>query len=353
MTDIRQQLLSEWVADTLAKLTGGSAGEARLESVSGDASFRRYFRTVVNERSFIAVDAPPDNEDSATFVRLSNLFRDAGVCAPKVFAEDFEQGFMLLDDFGDQLLLPALREARARKDFDTVDAHYREAIRVMLDIQQKVDGGRLGPYDRKALRREMDLFPQWFCEKFLEVSTEPHQGLIDSTFKLLEDSALAQPQVPVHRDYHSRNLMLLNPDDYEGKHRLGVIDFQDAVVGACSYDLVSLLRDCYIRWEDSRLQGWLEHYLERAQARGLLAETSPAQLRRDFDLMGLQRHIKVMGIFARLAIRDKKPRYLADIPLVIHYFLDVAAGYPELADFLQWFREELLPRAGKKLNQEF
>ncbi|MEQ8955381.1 MAG: phosphotransferase, partial [Gammaproteobacteria bacterium] len=349
MSDSRLKLLTQWTRDTVRTLLGASLSSSGLEPVSGDASFRRYFRARAGEHSFIAVDAPPQNEDSETFVRLSNLFRDAQVCAPKVFAQDFQQGFLLLDDFGDDLLLTALLQAQQDDHIYTADSYYQEAIAVLLNIQQKVDGSRLDSYDRSELRREMDLFPRWYCENFLAVDYGGRQSLIDKTFTFLEDAALFQLQVPVHRDYHSRNLMLIDPASFGNSHRLGVIDFQDAVLGAYSYDLVSLLRDCYIRWDEQQLDRWAGFYLEQATARNIVTGLSAGQLQRDLDLMGLQRHLKVMGIFARLAIRDKKPRYLADIPLVIRYFLDVAGRYPELADFLNWFVDELLPRAEKKL----
>ena len=324
MTDARREQLTHWASETLSSLMGATLSRPELKSVSGDASFRRYFRAYTGERSYIAVDAPPQNEDSETFVRIANLLRNADVCAPRVFASDFQQGFMLLDDFGDDLLLPALLRAQQEEDFASVDAHYQQAIEVLLDIQQKVDGGQLGPYDQKELRREMNLFPQWFCSQFLEVDPSAQQAVIENTFSFLEQAALSQAQVPVHRDYHSRNLMLLDANDFGNEKRLGVVDFQDAVMGAYSYDLVSLLRDCYIRWDETRIQGWARDYLEQALARNILAGVSTEQMLRDLDLMGLQRHLKVMGIFARLAIRDNKPGFLADIPLVIRYFLDVA-----------------------------
>ena len=217
-----------------------------------------------------------------------------------------------------------------------------------MQLQARVDKKRLDPYDRKTLRREMGLFEEWFCQAFLGMGlSADEQALIANCLTLLEDAALAQATVAVHRDYHSRNLMLV-PDrgDHTGP---GIIDFQDARNGPYTYDLVSLLRDCYIRWPQAQVEAWGRQYLQRAQAAGIATDVSATQFSRDFDLMGMQRHLKVMGIFSRLCIRDHKSGYLADIPLVIQYFLQVGRRYPELGFFIQWFEDRVLPLAREKL----
>ena len=291
-----------------------------------------------------AVDAPPELEDNPRFVRIAQLFRDAGVRAPRVLAQDFEQGFMLLDDLGDDLYLDSLLVAQQDHNLALADELYRGAIDTLIDVQTGIDKKRLDPYDRNRLHQELALFDQWFCAALLNLDLSgAEQQLIADTYRTLEDEALAQPAVAVHRDYHSRNLMIINPGP-------GVIDFQDAVAGPFTYDLVSLLRDCYIRWPDEQVLAWARYYHQQALARGIIPGLEFSRVQRDMDLMGLQRHLKVMGIFSRLSLRDKKPRYLADIPLVIDYFLDVAAAHPELTAFVDWFLQRVLPAANRELE---
>ncbi len=340
----------DWAARVVLeqKLVDGESGELRFSMVSGDASFRRYFRIGSGSKTFIAVDAPPTHEDSARFIHVDELFSKAGVHVPKVFANDLQHGFMLLEDFGDETYLPTLLKAQSAQDAATYTRLYTEAIDALLLLQKGADKERLGPFDRKELRREMDLFPEWMCEKFLGITLDASaRAFIDRAFAFLEEVALAQTQVAVHRDYHSRNLLILQ----SGKGP-GVIDFQDAVSGAYTYDLISLLRDCYIAWPQSRIDEWAQYYLNGALETGIVANVTPAQFTRDLDLMGLQRHLKVLGIFCRLYLRDKKSGYLADIPLVIQYFLDVGQRYPELDAFLTWFRGEVLPRARERFTLE-
>jgi aminoglycoside/choline kinase family phosphotransferase len=345
---LRESQLQQWAERALAEgnFIGGDDHAMAFSIVSGDASFRRYFRLAVDGQTFIAVDAPPDHEDSASFIHVDELFLSAGVRVPKIYAVDLDLGFMLLEDFGDETYLPTLLKAQSSQDSTSSNKLYADAIDALVMLQKGADKERLDPYSQKELRREMNLFPEWMCEKFLGIALDAEtREFIDSTFEFLEDAALSQPTVAVHRDYHSRNLLVLNSGGGPG-----VIDFQDAVCGPYTYDLVSLLRDCYIVWPQSRIDDWARYYLESALKSGIVSGTTPTQLARDFDLMGLQRHLKVMGIFCRLCLRDNKSAYLADIPLVIQYFLDVGQRYPEIGAFLTWFRTEVLPRAREKLT---
>ena len=345
---LREAQLQQWAEQALheGNFIGGADRGIDFSIVSGDASFRRYFRLAIGGQTFIAVDAPPEHEDSASFIHVDGLFLGAGVRVPGVYASDLDQGFMLLEDFGDETYLPTLLKARSSEDSASYDRLYKEAIDALVVLQKGADKERLDPYGQAELRREMNLFPEWMCEKFLGMTLDPTaRALISSSFEFLEEAALAQPTVAVHRDYHSRNLLVL--DSGGGP---GVIDFQDAVNGPYTYDLVSLLRDCYIAWPQSRIDEWTAYYLTQALDAGIVSGTTPAQFARDFDLMGLQRHFKVMGIFCRLYLRDNKSAYLADIPLVIQYFLDVSQRYPEMGAFLTWFRAEVLPRAREKLT---
>ncbi len=307
-----------------------------LSMVSGDASFRRYYRLGGCTPSLIAVHAPPDKERNLEFTRVAGLLRDAGVHAPQVLAFEPVQGFLLLEDLGDDLLRTSLDDV-------SVDRLYGLAMATLQQMQRApvaAAGWELPPYSDALLRQEMALFPEWFLQQLLGITpTETESALIAGTCDALVASALAQPQVLVHRDYHSRNLML------QGDGSLGVIDFQDAVCGPVSYDLVSLLRDCYVRWPPERVRGWALAYASQATAAGILPAVPEQEFLRWFDLMGLQRHIKVLGIFARLWLRDGKPGYLRDLPLVIRYTLEVASAHPETAAFAAWFRERVLPEA--------
>ncbi len=342
MEDGRAQQLLAWALEQVAGLWPHALPAAQLSVVSGDASFRRYFRLAlggspVQPTSLICVDAPPATEDSAAFIALSQRLVSAGVRAPRVFASDLGAGWMLLEDFGDSLLLPRLLAA----DSDAAAALYAPAFDALVALQLGVDAAALPSFDAAKLRAEMQLFEDWFCKGLLGVTLdEPARELLAQALDFLVAAALAQPQVAVHRDFHSRNLMLL--DDGE----LGVIDFQDAVAGAYTYDLVSLLRDCYVSWPLTRVEAWVAEFHRRlaAQSRSAAA-VSATQFQRDFDLMGLQRHLKVLGIFARLHLRDHKSAYLADIPLVLTYFKSVADRQPELAEFAAWFTQTLVPRA--------
>jgi aminoglycoside/choline kinase family phosphotransferase len=349
----RQQQLTDWVNSVLAELLLDSTTPQPLEVVSGDASFRRYFRVAVDKKVFIAVDAPPKHEDSRVFVRNSSLLLQAGINAPKVYSVDYVNGFMLLEDFGNDLYLPHLLEAQQSKELDFAESLYRDAIGSLILLQKNVDSGILDPYDREQLQGELVLFVDWFCIALLEINISDKDRIcIEKSFSFLTDAALSQPQIAVHRDYHSRNLMILDKAIYSEGSGPGVIDFQDAMRGAYTYDLVSLLRDCYISWQPNLIDKWSGIYFDAAKSNGIIQEISLGQFSRDIDLMGLQRHIKVMGIFARLCIRDNKPQFLADIPMVIRYFLEVGEKYEELAPFLGWFKQTVFPVAKRVLKLE-
>ena len=322
----------------VAHLHENSAVRPRLEPVSGDASFRRYFRLQTGNGSVIVVDAPPAHEKNPEFVSVTSILAAAGVRVPQILATDLKRGWLLLEDFGDRLLLPELTGA-------SVDTWYREAIDIILLIQQaRVSGGaesdswRLPPYNQQRLQEEMDLFPQWFLSGLLAYNPDKRvERLISNVCDRLVLNAVEQPQFMVHRDFHSRNLMVLKSG------HLGVIDFQDAVVGPMTYDLVSLLRDCYIHWQPERLDGWLDYYRQAATKLGLLGDIEHQTFRRWFDLMGMQRHIKVLGIFARLYLRDGKSGYLKDLPLVLAYTMQVSARYAEFDQFSDWLAGTVLP----------
>lgn len=339
---------TNWARTAVGRLTNQPTDLLQLESLSGDASFRRYFRARLPSVSYIVVDAPPATEDNRSFVRIADAFRNAGVVTPRILAVDFEQGFMIQEDFGDTLYLQVLRQfldspAQAQP-------LYRQAIDALVRLQKNVSPADFPPYDRARLLQEMQLFQDWFCGRFLGLTlTATELAVIDDCQRLLADAALSQPGVVVHRDYHSRNLMIPDPQRYGADHVPAVIDFQDAVVGAYTYDLVSLLRDVYICWPLDTVRELALYYYRQAEAQGVISQIGEAGFYRDFDLMGLQRHLKVIGIFARLCIRDNKPQFLGDIPQTIRYFTSVAAGYPELADFLDWFQTRLLPLAAARL----
>lgn len=354
MTDSRLQELTLWANDLLDHLLEHKQGFVDLEPVSGDASFRRYFRARIGDESYIAVDAPPEHEDNQTFINLSNMFIAAGILAPKAYSVDFERGFMLLVDFGDELYLPALLEAQQTGNTTQAENLYSQALDSLVLIQAGIDKDRLPPFTREKLGSEMALFTEWFYGEYLQLKLDSKaQTICEAAFSWLAQQVDEQPKVAVHRDYHSRNLMVLDETKFGQASGPGVIDFQDAVRGSYAYDLVSLLRDCYIAWPLANVHEWANQYRVKAQAAGLLATVSEQQLIRDMDICGMQRNLKVIGIFARLSIRDNKSQYLADIPLVIRYFLTVSEQYEELADFRAWFMESVLPQAKGKLQLDY
>lgn len=293
-----------------------------IRPASADASFRRYFRARTGDASYIVMDAPPDKEDMGPFLKVDAMLLEIGLNVPRVLRADIERGFYLLTDLGDTHYLQALNA-------DTVQRLYGDALGALLALQaQGPQGGELPPYDRPMLLREMELFRDWLVGRHLGMTLSAEQtAMLDRCFDRLAQSALEQPQVCVHRDYHSRNLMVLP------RHNPGILDFQDAVIGPVTYDLVSLLRDCYIAWPRAQVEDWALGYYELALQSGVLRPDQADEKRflKWFDWMGVQRHLKAAGIFARLYRRDGKPGYLGDIPRTLGYVVDVAARYPELA----------------------
>lgn len=326
--------LSNWALSVLAQ---GAAGRAPpLTAVAGDASNRRYFRAVIDGTRYILVDAPPATEKNQAFVAVRELLAGAGVRVPALHAVDFTRGYLALEDLGDRLLLAELGAG-------TVDAQYRVAMASLLQIAALDTRSQALPaYDEALLSEELGRFSTWFVEALLgQTLAADEQQLLDALFGKLVASALEQPRVLVHRDFHSRNLMP------QGDGSLGIIDFQDAVLGPVTYDLVSLLRDCYIQWPAARVTEWALAYRQLLADRGLPGAVDASQFLRWFDLMGLQRHIKVLGTFARLYLRDGKPAYLDDLPLVIHYVREITGRYAGedavYAQFQQWFDHRLAP----------
>ena len=297
--------------------------ELRIEPASADASFRRYFRvTLENGDTRIVMDAPPEHEDCRPFLHVATLFRDAGVHVPEVFAQDLEQGFLLLSDLGNTTYLNVL-------DATTAPALYRDANAALVDIQRASRAGVLPAYDRALLERELNLFPDWYVAQHLGLTLDaPQTAALRNVFETLLANNLAQPQVFVHRDYHSRNLMVI---DGAYPANPGIIDFQDAAYGPITYDLVSLYRDAYITWEEERELDFVIRYWEMAKKAGLPVSPDFDAFYRDYEWMGAQRQIKVLGIFARLYHRDGKDGYLKDMPRVMAYLRRTCTRYNALA----------------------
>ena len=328
MEDKREVALQAWCEAQ----TG--VPQPTLEVVSGDASFRRYFRATNGKNSLIAVDCPPGKEPMKPFLAVAEAYADAGVTVPEIIAADAEQGFMLQSDFGQILLLSKLHPRNARQ-------YYQQALTALPDIMsvRRTELGELPAFDKALLERELSLFKDWLLQTHMALDWSSEDEQIWQKFsQQLINNALDQPQVGVHRDFHSRNLMLLDDD------RIGVIDFQDAVLGPVTYDAVSLLRDCYIEWPDDLVnelsQGLRQQLVESNQ---LAAQVEPQQWQQWFDWMGLQRHTKAAGIFARLAHRDHKSGYLQDVPRTLGYLQRVSANYPELSDYNQWLENRVIP----------
>ncbi|MAH73051.1 MAG: hypothetical protein CBC09_03055 [Cellvibrionales bacterium TMED49] len=329
--------LTAWVREYLPKMCR-IRGDLKLFPMRGDAGFRQYFR-VNSEPSIIAVNSPPSLENNLAFVRVSSHFSEHNIRVPKIHAVDLCRGFLLLQDLGDSVIQPLLTLQNMRDV-------YAKAEAIIFDIQRLPKDVRIyARYDEKMLRSEMNLFNEWFVEALLSINMKSRDRKItEDLFERLIESAIVQPQVVVHKDYHSRNLMLLDNGE------LGVIDFQDALIGPITYDLVSLLKDCYLGWSGNIIEDRVFNFMRCLSSRDSMDLVSEADFLRSFDWMGLQRHIKVLGIFTRLALRDKKTGYLKDLPRVINYVLDVAVRYPALKAFGDWFRHRLLPNISSRID---
>jgi aminoglycoside/choline kinase family phosphotransferase len=313
--DVRLESLAEWLRGRLG------SDRFAISRASEDASFRRYFRVALDGRTYVAMDAPPPMEDCRPFVKVAQLLRDAGVHAPEVHAQDVERGFLLLEDLGTATYL-------ARLDASSAHALYLDAIDALVRFQRASRDGVLPAYDEALLRRELDLFPDWYVARHVGRTLDDGQrAILEGVFARVLANNLAQPRVFVHRDYHSRNLMVCDPNP-------GVLDFQDAVYGPVTYDLVSLLRDAYIAWDEERQIDWTVQYWERARAAGIAVDPDFGNFWRDFEWMGVQRQIKVLGIFARLCHRDGKAGYVNDMPLVMKYLRGACGRYRELAPMI-------------------
>ena len=320
--DVRLQLLQSWLQDCLPALFQregwGEVPTASLAPASSDASFRRYFRWQAEGRSLILMDAPPPQEDCRPFVKVAAMLAEAGVHVPRILAQDLERGFLALDDLGSQTWLEVLNA-------DNADALFDAALQALVAFQMLPVEGQLPPYDDALLRRELQLFPDWYLQRHLGVElNEAQRGQWQQVCDLLVSSALAQSRVFVHRDYMPRNLMLSQPNP-------GILDFQDAVHGPISYDVTSLFKDAFLSWPEERVIGWLQRYWQLARDAGLAVPAQFAEFHRASDLMGVQRHLKVIGIFARICHRDGKPKYLNDVPRFFSYIEAVLARRPELA----------------------
>jgi aminoglycoside/choline kinase family phosphotransferase len=320
--DVRLQLLQSWLQDCLPMLFQregwGEVPTASLAPASSDASFRRYFRWQAEGRSLILMDAPPPQEDCRPFVKVAAMLAEAGVHVPRILAQDLDRGFLVLDDLGSQTWLEVLSA-------DNADALFEQALQALVAFQKQPVEGQLPPYDDALLRRELQLFPDWYLLRHLGVElNEAQRGQWQQVCDLLVNSALAQSRVFVHRDYMPRNLMLSQPNP-------GILDFQDAVHGPISYDATSLFKDAFLSWPEERVIAWLQRYWQLAREAGLAVPAEFAEFHRASDLMGVQRHLKVIGIFARICHRDGKPKYLNDVPRFFAYIEAVLARRPELA----------------------
>lgn len=329
MNTQRERSIQVWLTAVLP------SDQFEIKYLAGDASFRRYARVIQNKKTFMLMDAPPIQEDCRPFVQIDEFFDGSGVRVPHIVAKDLEQGFLLLEDFGDVVLAQLLSK-------ETVNAYYTQCFKQLLHLQT-IDGSNVLPYyDYQKLMSEMHLLTQWFFPALDIQLTKTETQLIHQTFNVLADRALSQPQVIVHRDFHSRNLMKI-----ENKEVLGVIDFQDAVIGADTYDLISLTRDAYVQWSAQQVDEWFEQFYLQ------LPETSKInrpfkRFKKDADFMAMQRHIKILGIFVRLSERDGKTGYLKDLPLVMWYVLNQANQYSEMAEFLQFMQQRVVPKFNEK-----
>ena len=332
MNTQREQLIQTWITSVLG------SDQFETHFLAGDASFRRYARIKLNNKTFMLMDAPPEKEDCGSFVTIDEFFAANAVRVPKIVAKDLTQGFLLLEDFGDVLLSTLLNE-------HTVDDYYAQCFKQLIQLQA-IDGAAHFPgYSYDKLISEMELLTDWLLPALQIQPTAEESALIKRTFAILANAALAQPQVIVHRDFHSRNLMKIN-DDTE----LGVIDFQDAVIGADTYDLISITRDAYVQWNAERVYRWFKMFYDLLPAASK-QDRDFEQFKKDADMMAIQRHIKILGIFVRLFERDGKSGYLKDLPRVMWYLLEESKPYPELQPFMQFIHNIVMPKFTAKYGQ--
>ena len=329
MNTQREQLIQTWIQSVLG------SDQFEINFLAGDASFRRYARIGFDHKTFMLMDAPPEKEDCAPFIKIDEFFAENGVRVPQMIAKDLTQGLLLLEDFGDVLLSTLLND-------DTVDAYYAQSFKQLVQLQS-IDGTDEFPeYSYEKLISEMELLTDWMLPSLNIQPSQEQSALIKRSFAILANAALAQPQVIVHRDFHSRNLMQI-----AGETDLGVIDFQDAVIGADTYDLISITRDAYVQWNPERVYTWFKVFYD------LLPEAQKqdrdfAQFKKDADMMAIQRHIKILGIFVRLFERDGKSGYLKDLPRVMWYLREESKPYPELAPLMQFINDVVMPKFAEK-----
>lgn len=315
----RENALKDWLATIIQH------PHYTLTPLAGDASFRRYYRVFHDGQTSIVMDAPPDKEDLEPFIRIANILAQSHVKTPDIIAIDKQNGFLLLSDFGDQLLLSQLNN-------DTSSDYYRSAIQILLRIQEASTQG-LSVFDKQFMLKEMNLCPDWFFHGYMALDLNHEESaLVEKTIAWIAEEVAQQPLVFIHRDYHSRNIMITRSNE------LGIIDFQDAMLGPITYDLVSLLKDCYISWPREKLIGWIDYFYKNNP---LAQQYSFNDFIRAFDLCGLQRHIKVLGVFSRLFLRDRKPGYLKDLPLTLQYVLQCCESYEELHSFYHFLHNRV------------
>lgn len=325
MNTQREQLIYTWLTSVLEN------DQFKIAFLAGDASFRRYARIQLQNKTYMLMDAPPEKEDCVPFVTIDEFFAGHGVRVPQIVAKDLAQGFLLLEDFGDVLLSTLLND-------ETVDKYYEQSFKQLIHLQS-VNGQKQFPaYSYEKLLTEMKLLTDWMLPSLQIIPSVEQQLVIDDAFDVLAKTALAQPQVIVHRDFHSRNLMKI-----ANEPELGVIDFQDAVIGADTYDLISITRDAYVQWNAERVYQWFRVFYD------LLPDSAKQnrsfeQFKRDADLMAIQRHIKILGIFVRLFERDGKSGYLKDLPRVMWYLIEESRGYAELDEFMIFINDIVMPK---------
>ena len=325
MNTQREQLIYTWLTSVLKN------DQFKIAFLAGDASFRRYARIQLQNKTYMLMDAPPEKEDCVPFVTIDEFFAGHGVRVPQIVAKDLAQGFLLLEDFGDVLLSTLLND-------ETVDKYYEQSFKQLIHLQSVNGQEQFSAYSYEKLLTEMKLLTDWMLPSLQITPSVEQQQVIDDAFDLLAKTALAQPQVIVHRDFHSRNLMKI-----ANEPELGVIDFQDAVIGADTYDLISITRDAYVQWNAERVYQWFRVFYD------LLPESAKQnrsfeQFKRDADLMAIQRHIKILGIFVRLFERDGKSGYLKDLPRVMWYLLEESRGYAELDEFMLFINNIVMPK---------